>query len=151
MTTTLTLMETLTADGWLIFGPGETVKCPSTFTVRRDDRRGGTLGARQILRRGQPHTWSANEVPPSDERRRLVWPPQGPPSGIGPTQRTCHAIIEENGPESIAGIRPCVVEPLPLPHFTYLATPCGCTTGYRICPTCGVRLELCRIPAELRC
>jgi hypothetical protein len=56
-------MERLKRDGWEVYGPAETVKCPSTYTVRRDDRRGGPLTSQQILRRGQPTKWDPSARP----------------------------------------------------------------------------------------
>jgi hypothetical protein len=143
-------MERLKRDGWEVYGPAETVKCPSTYTVRRDDRRGGPLTSQQILRRGQPTKWDPERPPPVVERRRLVWPDGGPPSGTGPFQRTCRMTIEENGPDTVAFIRVCDEEDGDGGRrYKYLQAPAGSTMGYRVCATCGVRLELCRAPSSI--
>lgn len=142
-------MPQLVNDGWVPYGAGEIIKCPSTETVRRDDRRGGPLGARQILRRGTPTRWAMNDVPPLWERRRLVWPDGKVPTG--PFQRTCQMTIGETGPGTSAFIRVIPTDHSDvIPRFLYLpAPPPSGTIDYRVCFTCGIRLEVVRIPTEI--
>ena len=152
-TSPMELLQSAIEGGWTLAQPGQTIHCPSTETVRRDDRRGGPLTHFQILRH-EAHAdkkWERGDPPPLGERRRLRWPPNGPPCGIGPQQRTCHAYLDENGPDTHSAIRVCRIEELPAPHFDYSAVPCGATMSYRMCDTCGMRLEIMRVSAAHGC
>lgn len=144
-------MDRFAKEGWAVYGPSDQVKCPSTETVRRDDRRGGPYKAQQMLRGGSPARWAPDEVPPKWERRRLQWPDGQAPSGNGPFQRTCRWVIDESGPETATFVRAVPVdESGEKARFAYLEPiPLGSTISYHVCYKCGVRLEILRVPTAL--